>query len=533
MENLAPPSSSISVDLPFRPTPHLHHEDSNKKELDEPQATVRDTQVKDAADEPSDPTPKPKSGKTNTKFEEASEVIGPQIVAEMHMKKKKKNRHGPKIKRGMGKPTGFEEWHTDGPLTPAEYTEDLGLYDLNRSFKDRIEEALMRFQRKRRIEPARSNVFQKYLQYGGVSFGPNFGTGVTESDMKEMTTEEIMQARTQTLIEKEREGLDISFNEVVAGFLGSFYMGYFNPDSTADIEMATDTIRNFLTFLLFHNVCPEYKDDILQARKTCNIARLELSKSMKLIGHVPGDFNRACSSLFSAGYLSDDTSGIEKAQNTIKYAIAGTLPAEIATLFRQHVRDRDIQVQRIPDIDGFEVISVAKPEIDVLAFYHAFTNGLGLTPVGYVKAKSFRDPGKPETDLSTEERWDWDHGKAPSHEFLFLIEQDQLDLYYPGLKVQTNVWRLNCGAYYFQGIYSTLPSFAANIGNDLMLNWKRPRDLRNEVRKSKESESHNDLFVDDAIKMALKATGQKQDDDKGLENADESDEHYDTADDGE
>lgn len=77
----------------------------------------------------------------------------------------------------------------------------------------------MRFERKRRIEPARGNIFHKYLQYGGISVGPNFGGGVSPQDMKMMTGDEIMHARTQTLIEKEREGLHISFDKVVRGFL--------------------------------------------------------------------------------------------------------------------------------------------------------------------------------------------------------------------------------------------------------------------------------------------------------------------------
>lgn len=85
----------------------------------------------------------------------------------------------------------------------------------------RFEDALMRFQHKRRIFPDRLNVFHKYLQYGGVSAGPNYGLGVTAKEVKGMTEEEAMQARTQTAVEKSRENLnlDISFNEVAKGFL--------------------------------------------------------------------------------------------------------------------------------------------------------------------------------------------------------------------------------------------------------------------------------------------------------------------------
>lgn len=77
----------------------------------------------------------------------------------------------------------------------------------------------MRFQHKRRILPDRLHVFHKYLQYGGVSIGPNYGTGVTAKEVKGMTTDQAMQARTQTAVENSRKNLDISFNEVVKGFL--------------------------------------------------------------------------------------------------------------------------------------------------------------------------------------------------------------------------------------------------------------------------------------------------------------------------
>ncbi|KAJ5798853.1 uncharacterized protein N7503_006358 [Penicillium pulvis] len=120
----------------------------------------------------------------------------------------------------------------------------------------RLEGAFMRFERKRRIEPGRGNILHKYLQYGGISVGPSFGGG--------------------TLIEKERGSLDISFDKVIRSFFSTYYLRYFNPEAVEDIEPATDTIRNFLTFLLFHDACPAYNDDVLQARKICIIANMEL-----------------------------------------------------------------------------------------------------------------------------------------------------------------------------------------------------------------------------------------------------------------
>lgn len=226
---------------------------------------------------------------------------------------------------------------------------------------------------------------------------------------------------------------------------------------------------------------------------------MELWKNLQLIRNGPGEFNKACSVLF-AGHLFaknsekssiwDDTDASsmtpKQAQEIIKYCIAGAGSHDVASRFAQHVAARDVSVMSVEDIDGFEVLSVAEPDDHVLAFYQKFA--AHLTPVGTINAKSFRDPGKPQTDLSPEERWDWDHGKAPSYDFVFFIERDILKLFYPGLRVVAPVWKMNCGAYYFDQVYSTFPSFNAIIANDMMLGWKRPRDLTNDDQKSKQPE---------------------------------------------
>lgn len=62
-------------------------------------------------------------------------------------------------------------------------------------------------------------MFHKYLQYGGITVGPNFGTGVTPQELKEMGEEEAMRARSQTAIAKEREGIEINFTKVLKGYL--------------------------------------------------------------------------------------------------------------------------------------------------------------------------------------------------------------------------------------------------------------------------------------------------------------------------
>ena len=48
-------------------------------------------------------------------------------------KKKKKKKSKSKMGRGLNKPTGFEEYYVDPPVTPLEHTEELALYSPERS----------------------------------------------------------------------------------------------------------------------------------------------------------------------------------------------------------------------------------------------------------------------------------------------------------------------------------------------------------------------------------------------------------------
>ena len=82
-----------------------------------------------------------------------------------------------------------------------------------------MEDAILRFQKNRRIESDRREIFTKYLAYGGVDVGPKMFGGVDDHDLKEMDNEEILLTRGQSSIAQERADLEIDFNAVVKGYL--------------------------------------------------------------------------------------------------------------------------------------------------------------------------------------------------------------------------------------------------------------------------------------------------------------------------
>lgn len=87
----------------------------------------------------------------------------------------------------------------------------------------RIEDALLRYQKNRRLESDRRDVFLKYLAYGGVNVGQRMFGGLDGRDLQQMDSEQILQARSMTSVGKDRSNLTVDFDAVVRGFLYELY----------------------------------------------------------------------------------------------------------------------------------------------------------------------------------------------------------------------------------------------------------------------------------------------------------------------
>ncbi|GAB1191367.1 hypothetical protein APSETT444_000539 [Aspergillus pseudonomiae] len=382
-----------------------------------------------------------------------------------------------------GKPTGFEEYYVDAPMTPKEYEEEKELYDI------RIEAAILRYQNNRRMGPERREVFMRYLAYGGVDVGPKMFTGVDEQELQKLDSEQVLIAKGQANIRQECTKLTVDFNTVVKGYLTSYFPYFFNPETEDMVTLATVTIRNFLSYLLYHEVCPEYKENIDEARRSCDIAAKELWQNQEFATSSPGDFNKACSTLFG-GFFCDVN--VEEnnwnnrnngnflmrndvARKVVKFAMAGSGTNAMALRFQTLVNQNTLHSTLVPDIHGFEVITVFPPTPEIREFYRQ--HAPDLNPVGRMVGKAYRDPGKPCYDLSAEERLLWETGTASMPDFQFFLEENLLKLCYPKMKVITPVWELNCGFNFFEDVHTVYSSIYTVLCNDLMLGYKQSVDL--------------------------------------------------------
>ncbi|GLA26349.1 hypothetical protein CBS147343_6811 [Aspergillus niger] len=458
--------------------------------------TINDPQQTDPLPETSED--KPDSTPNSPKSQSLEELP---IEIDQAKKKKKKSKARPKSKRGKNKPTGFEEYYVDAPITPEEFSAEKELYHVSRPLTHRIEDALLRYQKNRRLESDRRDVFLKYLAYGGVNVGQRMFGGLDGRDLQQLDSEQILQARAMTSVGKDKSHLAVDFDAVVRGFLTSFFPYYFNPDTEDMIKLATVTIRNFLSYLLYHDVCPEYNDNIDQARTSCDIATRELWNNQQLMAKGPGDFNSCCSLLFGGELHDTYTEGnqwrnskddaprltTEIARKIVKFALAGAGENRHALRFQELTENKTLCAVRIEDIDGFEITAVHPPGEVVREFYQ--THAPDLVPVGKLLARTYRDPGMPDYDRSPEERV-----AQPERNFEFFMEGNLLQYCYPGMKVIAPVWELNCGFHYFEDAYRTYGSNYTPLVNDLMLGWKEPRDLAKAESKA-ESDGEDDSSV--------------------------------------
>ena len=284
-------------------------------------------------------------------------------------------------------------------------------------------------------------------------------------------------------------------------------MRFFNPENEETIKLATSTISNFYTYLLFHGVCPEYEEDILEARRVCASAAEELWKNIQLVSKAPGKFNEACSTLSGGIFFVPTESessyadgGWMSLEDARQIATAGTTAHKQVYRFQDLANQDPLVIpkagaQKVQDIHGFEILDITPPDAEVRDFYREYAPA-ELKPVGKIHARSFRDPAKPDPDMSPAERLEWDQGKAPKYEFDFLLEEDLLALCYPGLKVLADVWEID-GMYYFDEIFSTYPSFYTVLANDMMLEWKRPKEITaEEAMATGQEKEQNDSDVE-------------------------------------
>ena len=384
----------------------------------------------------------------------------------------------------------------------------------------RIETALQRYKARRNFDAERREAFDKYLALGGIDVSPKMFGGVDAQDMKEMEADEIRTARATTTIGTDKTNLDgpdakyvVDFEAIAKGFLyvhSSLVLPshspqlYSQPTSSSivpinwdlishpKVKSFTTLILNFLNYLLHHDVCPEYTDSIQAARAICKTAERELWLASQAARWLPGDFNKACSTLFGGSYAktfigegttwdaSTDVPAGEnlyigmspnEARNVILFALAGVGTEDIIQPFKR--LGKNIKITKSEEM-GLEVIAVEPADADTKAFYE--TSTAVYRPLGKLRVKPWFHPAAPDEDFTDSESEATFH-RERQHRLdtevrEFWVEDNVLEWCFVGMKFEATVRELNFGVSFFDEVQAVMCGFYEFLDAEMMVGWK-------------------------------------------------------------
>ncbi|KAL2261329.1 hypothetical protein VTK26DRAFT_4377 [Humicola hyalothermophila] len=397
--------------------------------------------------------------------------------------KKKKKRSKPKKK-----PTGFEEYFCEGPMTPAEYQEEKTvLYPPHRSFVDRIEECIQRYRARRRLDNRRELMFSKYLMLGGIdatvrqfqgtkNIGDEVLAEASKATIREITADDVIQrGGTQDgrfYNPNYPEHWDVDFTGVVSGFLSQHLRGL----PMDEYWMGIEVVHNFLNYVDHHEVCPEYADDLKAAQQVCMQAVKEMPAIEALFDMVPGDFNTALRFLYCRNDENDSWEfdnynqmpEIDRREAQARRAVSVSI-----WYGRSHCKIWSEWAVTGTIERDFEILETKLPDTVALAKYKAVNQHLSncpdIEPCGTMIVRP----------VVTKDGWENTMGAMiPPHEVVessFILEESILKLLTVGMKLRLTVCTINHGEFKFIKHFKDIrPSFYVFLPQELMLKYKEP-----------------------------------------------------------
>ena len=286
----------------------------------------------------------------------------------------------------------------------------------------------------------------------------------------------------------------------------------FELQSEERVKYFIGIIRNFFNYLLYHDICPDYKDQVYAARTLCDKAEKELWAVSQCNPMLPGNFNMACSEIFGGMYQGvwsenqewmqgmdlDYDVGISPhhARQVFKYAFAANADDDTHKTYRQQLKRNATKIKSVKENAGFEVTEILFPSQDILDFY-AQPEAAGLEPVGKLRAKTWIIPTAAEEDLTEEEEAALATKPPENKHYEFWIERNILSQCVVGMKIEATVTELSFGVSYFDAISGVHCSFYQLLPNELMADWREPEKEWLPMKKKTQGDESGDVDFDD------------------------------------
>ncbi|GJN66374.1 hypothetical protein PLICBS_000392 [Purpureocillium lilacinum] len=420
--------------------------------------------------------------------------------------KKKRKKRGKKslAQRGptalpKNRGTGFEEYYADPPMTPQEHADErTEVYSSNIPFADRIQSCIQRFRNRRRLQSEHTPFFDEYLFLGGIDTGMNQFGGHDPKDLKDLTPAERRDLTARDTVHQGSTGDDrfyngddenwaVDFTGVVAGFFSTPLLEL-TGGKVERMALAADIVANFLRYVLQHDVCPEYEDDVKRALQLCSDAKDEWSALDALRPSIPGPFNLAAADLFSPADPGDWAVPLHpRPENfdpkAVFYASCALLG--LVEVFGLIERRGPVVTKEIRCT--VEVIQIERPADDVIKRFKQLridTVKAGVPAIGrvYVRPSSIDDG--------------WDHPARPESvdggDMWLFFEDATLANMREGMKMALAVVELDVGFRFVKACSSVVPTFYTFLPQQLMKHYKMPRV------NERPAPSVHDQYVDDA-----------------------------------
>lgn len=421
-------------------------------------------------------------------------ITTPDVVPRVNHTQPKKvvSAETPWLTKGMLEPTGFEECATDGPITPEVYARNREDFDPDQAFTVRIETAIMRYCARRKMHQEVKAIFEKFLIFSGFRGGQRqFVGGIDGKALEDHNKKELAEATAQHAISDEvLDGLEdgtwvVDFEDVAKGFLSSQLQCHFAWYDTDCVKRATNVLRNFYNYLLLHDVCPEYAEDICAARKVCDLAEVELPKLREVDRHLPGGFNIACSMLFGGHHSSANARGSwaqgqecgdwsdEEALLVLKTGVfaygSDEAVSAIETTQGPNLPYKVVWEEKL----GFEIVAIEQASEDARKMYdNSKFEGTIVKPLGKIRCREWQIPHAAPRDL-IKPLTNGVH-KDADDEYEFLMEEDILQYCYPGCKFEATVKQLDIGIMWIDFHEASYASFFTWLVNEEIRAWKEP-----------------------------------------------------------
>lgn len=263
----------------------------------------------------------------------------------------------------------------------------------------------------------------------------------------------------------------------------------FSLERETEVKSHVNVILNFLNYILHHDVCPEYKDQINAARTTCALAVRELFSITQARNALPGDFNIACSNIFGGFYQDANCIGQEwakdldtdkgmtdaEATRTFMAGLAAHGNDDQIAKYTKHVQKKKTRVVETIET-GLEIVRIDRANKEVQDMY-ANSSMAGLRVLGRFAAKTWYNPFNPPEDITEEEEADPDFMTPTFHYYDIWLEDEVLTHLLVGMKLDARIKKLSFGVDYLDGFSGVYCSFYTLLPNEEMLGWREHRYL--------------------------------------------------------